>query len=137
MIDDYKKIGIGLTGFGMLFLLLGVLLLFDRGLLAMGNILFLSGVTLVIGAKKTLKFFSNRKKLRGSVCFFLGVGLVLWGFTFSGFIIEGFGFLNLFGDFFPIAIAFMRRLPVIGVALNLPGVRTVIDKYLIPKRLPV
>ena len=36
--DDYRKIGIGLTAAGMLFFFLGIMLLFDKGLLAMGNV---------------------------------------------------------------------------------------------------
>ena len=44
--DDYAscfflfllEIGIGVTGFGMLFLFLGMVLFFDRGLLAIGNV---------------------------------------------------------------------------------------------------
>ena len=47
------EIGIGLTSFGCLFTLLGVMLFFDRGLLSMGNILFLSGVTTTIGPRRT------------------------------------------------------------------------------------
>ena len=34
----HTEIGIGLTGFGVLFTVLGVLLLFDGGFLAMGNV---------------------------------------------------------------------------------------------------
>lgn len=41
---------------------LGVLMFFDKGLLAMGNILFLSGVMLIIGFSKTLRFFFQKRK---------------------------------------------------------------------------
>ncbi|KXJ13919.1 Vesicle transport protein GOT1A [Exaiptasia diaphana] len=36
-ITDLQKIGIGVTGFGMFFLFFGVILFFDKGLLAIGN----------------------------------------------------------------------------------------------------
>ena len=37
-ITDFQKIGVGLAGFGVTFLFLGVVLLFDKGLLAIGNV---------------------------------------------------------------------------------------------------
>jgi hypothetical protein len=51
------EIGIGLTGFGVLFTFLGIIFFFDKGLLAMGNILFVAGVMLTIGMKSTISFF--------------------------------------------------------------------------------
>ena len=39
-----------------------------------------------------------------------------------------FGFVNLFGNFFPIALSAMRTMPVIGNVLSMPGVSSVADK---------
>lgn len=38
----YVEIGVGLAGFGIAFLFLGVLFLFDKGLLAIGNVRWLA-----------------------------------------------------------------------------------------------
>ena len=43
-------------------------------------------------------------------------------------LVEGFGFLNLFGNFFPIALTWMRSMPFLGPALNLPLVKQCLDK---------
>lgn len=43
-ITEVQKIGVGLGGFGIFFILLGVLLLFDKGLLAIGNLFCLAGL---------------------------------------------------------------------------------------------
>ncbi|KAH8827939.1 vesicle transport protein [Flagelloscypha sp. PMI_526] len=111
-LTDSQKIGVALTTFGGLFMVLGVMLFFDAALIALGNILFISGLTLIIGPQKTLYFFARKQKLRGTVCFFFGVLLVFFKRPFFGVIIETFGFLNLFGDFFPVIITFLRQLAV-------------------------
>jgi hypothetical protein len=118
------EIGIGLTSFGVLFTLLGVMLFFDRGLLSMGNVLFLSGVTTTIGPRRTYKFFKRNSK--GTAAFMGGVSLVFVGWPFFGMLVEGYGFLVLFSSFFPTVLLFLKRLPVIGTFLSLPGVKNVV-----------
>ena len=76
-INDYQKVGIGVTGFGLFFLLLGVLLFFDRGLLAIGNILTISGVTVIIGVQRALRFFFQQHRWRGSAFFVGGINKLL------------------------------------------------------------
>ncbi len=92
-----KEIGVGLVSFGVFFLFLGVILFFDAALLALGNVLFTGGITLLIGPQKTFYFFARKQKIRGTVCFFTGMLLVFMKWTFIGMIVEAIGFLNLFG----------------------------------------
>ncbi|KAJ1916966.1 Golgi Transport, partial [Tieghemiomyces parasiticus] len=101
-LSDVQKIGVGLTGFGVVFTFLGVILFFDAGLIAIGNvsdaIMFLAGVTLIIGVQKSVYFFTRPGKIRGSVCFFFGILLVLVKWPIIGLLVETFGFINLFGS---------------------------------------
>lgn len=128
--NDNRKIGAGLTGFGSFFLLLGIILFFDKALLALGNILFLSGITLLIGIKKTFLFFRRPQKIRGTICFLGGIIIVLVGWPVIGMLIEIFGIVNLFGNFFPIIISIMRQLPIIGNILNQPYISSMIDRMM-------
>ncbi|EDV46896.1 vesicle transport protein GOT1B [Drosophila suzukii] len=127
-ITDLQKIGIGLAGFGISFLFLGMLLLFDKGLLAIGNILFISGLGCVIGVERTLRFFFQRHKVKGTTAFFGGIVIVLLGFPIIGMIIESYGFFALFSGFFPVAINFLGRVPVLGSLLNLPFMQKIVQK---------
>lgn len=139
MFDDRRKIGVGLTAFGLLFTFLGVLFFFDRGLLAMGNLLFLAGVGTTIGPRATLRFFMRRKNLKGSVCFLVGVTLILVKWALVGICVETYGFWLLFSGFFPVVLGFLRRLPVLGRVLDLPVLKMVINKIAPPQSsgLPV
>jgi hypothetical protein len=67
-------------------------------LTAMCQLLFLAGITLLIGAKKTIVFFSRRSKWRGTACFLGGITMVLIGWPVIGMLIEIFGIFNLFGS---------------------------------------
>ncbi|XP_063986187.1 vesicle transport protein GOT1B [Diachasmimorpha longicaudata] len=126
-ITDTQKIGVGLAGFGMFFLFLGVLLLFDKGLLAIGNLLFISGLGCVIGPKRTFSFFFQRHKMKASIAFLGGVIIVLIGWPIVGMIFEIYGFVLLFSGFLPVAINFLRRVPILGTFLNMPGISRILD----------
>ncbi|XP_076663135.1 vesicle transport protein GOT1B [Andrena cerasifolii] len=126
-ITDTQKIGVGLAAFGISFVFLGVLLLFDKGLLAIGNILFISGLACVIGPRRTLNFFFQRYKIKASISFLGGVIIVLMGWPIVGMILETYGFVLLFSGFLPVAINFLRRVPVLGTFLNMPGLSRVLD----------
>lgn len=127
------ELGVGIVSGGLLFLVLGILLFFDATLLALGNVLFLTGIALLIGPQKTLLFFARREKIRGTTCFFAGIFFVFMRWAVLGMIIELVGFLNLFGyvyihlrsDFFPVILSFLRQVPVVGPLLSAPGVRQV------------
>ena len=194
--------------------------MFDASLIAIGNALFLTGLTFSIGITKTITLFSRfglsspfflrlhveqiydqasspqtntrfwsdvtfpfsnhspyfwfvrRDRLRGTICFFSGIAAVVvkrWGllgmllqvvwyswfytvqmnvfhffifiwiitltainllFTLFVFSVlthtstnrQGFGFLNLFGNFLPTVLAVGRQVPGLGHLLDLPGV---------------
>ncbi|XP_032949858.1 vesicle transport protein GOT1A isoform X2 [Rhinolophus ferrumequinum] len=91
-ITEWQKIGMGTTGFGIFFILFGVLLYFDSVLLA----------------------FGNRHKLKGTSFFLGGVVIVLLRWPLLGMLLETYGFFNLFKGFFPVAFGFL------GNAFNIP-----------------
>lgn len=126
LLNEYQKVGIGITCFGLFFLFLGVLMFFDRGLLAIGNILSISGVSIIIGVERALRFFIQRERWRGSAYFVGGVAIVLFGWPVIGMVVEVYGFVKLFSGFFPTVLDFLRRVPVLGNLLMLPGISSLV-----------
>ncbi|KAI6093562.1 Got1/Sft2-like family-domain-containing protein [Hypoxylon rubiginosum] len=104
---------------GGFFLIGGVMLFFDRAMLAMGNILFLIGLTIIIGPQKTLLFFARKQKAKGTAAFFLGLLLILMRWPLIGFFVELYGIVILFGDFLGTIAGFLRNAPVIGPYIGL------------------
>ncbi|ORZ24350.1 vesicle transport protein [Absidia repens] len=137
MLSDSQKIGVALTSLGVFFMFLGVISFFDGGLLAIGNILFVTGIPVTIGIQRTIGFFSQKSKIRGSICFLVGISLVFCRWTIIGMLIELFGIVNLYGDFFPMAFAFLRQLPIIGSILRHPGVEKILSFTSNSPMLPV
>lgn len=129
MVSDNTKIGTGLMFLGFTFLFLGVIFLFDSTLLALGDVLFLTGLTLTIGASRTVKFFSRRDRVRGIAAFFGGVALVLCRWAVVGMILQVYGLVYLFGQFFPIAAASLRDVPVVGGIFRQPSVERFFSSF--------
>mmetsp|Transcript_21193 Transcript_21193/g.35544 ORF Transcript_21193/g.35544 Transcript_21193/m.35544 type:complete len:141 (-) Transcript_21193:137-559(-) len=126
-LEDNQKIGIGLICLGLIFVVLGVLLFFDSSLIAIGNVLFLAGLCFAIGFKRTANLFTRHDRIRGTVCFFLGIALVLMKWGMIGMLVEGFGFLNLFGNFLPTVLSVARQLPILSTLLDMPIVSQTAD----------
>jgi hypothetical protein len=78
------------------------------------QILFLIGLTLIIGVQKTIAFFSRPAKLKGTAAFTVGIVLILLRWPLTGFLIELYGLFILFGDFLVTIGQFAGNIPVIG-----------------------
>ncbi|KAL5554972.1 hypothetical protein UlMin_037208, partial [Ulmus minor] len=112
------KIGLGLIGFGIFFSFLGVILFFDRGLLALGNIFWLTGVTLLLGWRSTWNLFTNQANYKGTVSFLLGLFFLFVRWPIVGIILEIYGCIVLFGGFWPSVKMFLNQIPFVGWIVN-------------------
>ncbi|KAK2754109.1 got1 family protein [Colletotrichum kahawae] len=124
--SDSQKIGVIFCSGGGFFLIGGVMLFFDRAIPTRPQILFLIGLTIIIGPQKTLLFFARKQKAKGTAAFFGGLALILLRWPLIGFCVELYGIMVLFGDFLGTIAAFARNIPVIGpyigVAVDRSGV---------------
>mmetsp|Transcript_53027 Transcript_53027/g.133994 ORF Transcript_53027/g.133994 Transcript_53027/m.133994 type:complete len:138 (-) Transcript_53027:119-532(-) len=137
MFDDNKKIGIGCCGLGVLCLFLGLFLLFDRTLLALGNVAFLLGLGLLMG-KKVIKFFFRREKWKGTSAFFAGITVIIIGWPFFGFLIEMYGVWKLFAAFLPNLISSLQyTVPGASIVLNTWPISMVVSAIKDTRRLPL
>jgi len=109
-----RKFGIILTASGIVISLLGISMFFNKTLLRFGNLCFICGIPLLIGPSRTASFFLQPKKARATGCLAFGIFLVLIGKPFFGMILEIFGFLNLFGNLFPVVLAMLKNMPFVG-----------------------
>jgi len=80
-----------------------------------------------IGWKRTLNLFTRSDRIRGTICFVLGIVLVLLRWGLVGIVLEGFGFLNLFGNFLPIVLTVGRQVPYLGPILDMPFIASSVD----------
>ena len=87
------------------------------------QVLFLIGLTLIIGLQKTLAFFARRQKLKGTAAFAAGIILILLRWPLIGFCVELYGILVLFGDFLATIASFVSTVPYVG-----PPIAQVLEK---------
>ncbi|THY21719.1 Got1-domain-containing protein [Aureobasidium pullulans] len=131
-LTDSQKIGVAFCSGGGFFLIGGVIMFFDRSMyvwslhsilgkqliqmnrLAMGNILFLAGITLLLGVQRTFLFFARRQKIKGTAAFVAGIILILLRWPLIGFLVEIYGIFILFGEFFKTIAGFAYNIPVVG-----------------------
>mmetsp|Transcript_18890 Transcript_18890/g.38129 ORF Transcript_18890/g.38129 Transcript_18890/m.38129 type:complete len:141 (-) Transcript_18890:18-440(-) len=134
-LEDNQKIGIGLICLGLIFVVIGIILFLDAKLIAIGNALFLVGLCFAIGIQRTVNLFTRRDRIRGTICFFAGIALVLMRWGVVGMCVEIFGFLNLFGNFLPTVLAVGRQIPILSTILDFPIVAQAAD-YIAGKTRP-
>ena len=133
----HVEIGIGFCVIGCVCLFLGVMFFFERTLLSLGNLSFMIGLTFLLGVQKTFRFFFRREKKIGSLAFFSGFILVLFGWAIIGTIVELYGFWKLFAAFVPNVIQSLKFVPGMSVVLGLPGIRNLVDYAYDQRRLPL
>ena len=78
----------------MAFIALGVLLLFDNALLALGNILMIFGIIFIVGVPRTRLLLFHRNHFISTLLFITGFVLVLGGWAKMGLVVEGMGGLS-------------------------------------------
>jgi hypothetical protein len=88
------------------------------------QILFLIGLTIIIGPAKTLLFFARKQKAKGTAAFFGGLALILLRWPLVGFCVELYGIMVLFGDFLGTIASFARNAPVVGPYISMALDRT-------------
>jgi len=128
MLDENRKIGIGLVCGGLAFIALGIIMIFDSRLIAIGNAMFLLGLCFILGVQGTMNLFTRKDRLRGTACMGIGLVMILANkLVIIGMALEIFGFLNLFANFLPTVLTFAREMPVLNKVLNFPGVSQAAD----------
>ncbi len=55
---------------------------------AAGDVLFLAGITMTIGVRRTFVFFFKRKQVRGNLFFFAGIVLVFCKWAVIGMVLQ-------------------------------------------------
>ena len=138
MLDENRKIGIGLCVVGVVCFFVALMLFFDRTLLVLANLSFIGGLSFILGLSKTARFFFRREKFFGSLMFFVGFGLEVMGWGFFGFLAQLYGIYKLFMGFLPnIIVGLKSFVPGADWLFTMPGFKQLSDYAYDQRRLPV
>jgi len=102
--------GLGLLGFAISFLFLSIMLFFDGGLMALGNIFLIIGLILSVGVRRSVSFFFDKKRITATLCLALGISIVLLGWPVFGILFELYGLSVILRGIFPGFIASVKAL---------------------------
>lgn len=94
--SEREQVGLMVAGMGLFYIAFGVSMMFDRALLACGNLMFITGVIVAVGFTKVVEFTFNKSNVKGTIFFSGGVLLVLVQWPILGLIAESIGFIVLF-----------------------------------------
>ena len=122
--SDRLKIGMGLIGLGGLVTFVGVVFLFDRALLSIGNIVLAAGLLISLGPRKmTAVLFGGKRRIPGSVLVLIGFCLIaFFGWVYVGYILELVGSFVLFKAYMGTILNILRDIPGVGwVVSKLPS----------------
>jgi len=116
-----RLVGLSLTGLGILFMSLGVLLFFNRTLLLFANALFIPGVILVSGLDDAMEVCSRKGNRRASAMYAGGLALAWIDWEMPGTILIIVALFQLTPDFIPeflpTTIDLLRWVPLVGPML--------------------
>ena len=118
-----RKTGLIMCAAGTMATMLGISLFFEKNLIRVGNILLVLGAPIVVGPARASRYVLAPAKLRATLVFAFGFFLILSGRPLLGICVEAFGFLNLFGNLFPMLGVMLRSLPFVPGGGNTGGIQ--------------
>ena len=115
---DNTKIGFFLIMISVVLYGMGVIFLFDRGLILFSNITFVGGIYSLRGFMGTAKFFAKPQRICGSAVLLGGFVLIYLRLTFVGVLLQGYGLFIVFKKFIPYMFEYVLSFPSIGPFLK-------------------
>ncbi|EFO60814.1 Got1 family protein, putative [Giardia lamblia P15] len=97
-----------------MFSALGLVLLLDRGFLALGNLVSTVGVIIFLSPSRFYRLFLHGSSLIATSLYMLGLILVLSRYVIVGGVVQTLGFLLLFKPFMATFGFLLKGLPLIG-----------------------